>query len=413
MKKLSAILLPVLILLLACSAGTAAGRLEGNGYDTPEEAVLAYLDALNRGDAGGMLSTFAMESYAEHADPDYLYELLGILNPRAVPKFGLLHINDYLDSLTVRSRYGTVSRQLLLNYFLTATGTDMPVMLSEPGAAAAFEEQLRQSPLYSPAASVEFIRWISPVNLSDGSIVGGLSPQLAIIAGADDLAETAALIRINGKDAVLSLCCVRYGKRWYNLDLAGAAAQYMTSWLKDRAVDSLPLIIPTDEEWADVQKHLDTDYPEENARWDATRKSGIAGEKWPLVQTDAAGVAVRDTAEAAENSSGTGVWAEISWFGTGNGAVTLAASPAMQEQLGMTGPRIRIFFDWTPADISREIQGAANIQVSDMHTDSLANRNTFRITPEYVTAIPEESQVTLVLPDGTRAVFQRPRKDIQ
>ena len=63
----------LLILALACSflpfAAAESGRLEGAGYDTPEEALLAYIDALNRGDVGGMLSTFALESYVEHADP--------------------------------------------------------------------------------------------------------------------------------------------------------------------------------------------------------------------------------------------------------------------------------------------------------------------------------------------------------
>ena len=38
------------------------GSLEGPGYDSPEEAVTAYLEAMKNGDARGMLSTFAIET---------------------------------------------------------------------------------------------------------------------------------------------------------------------------------------------------------------------------------------------------------------------------------------------------------------------------------------------------------------
>ena len=45
---------------------TLAGlRFEGEGYESPEEAVAAYLEAMRNGDVAGMLSTFAIETYVE------------------------------------------------------------------------------------------------------------------------------------------------------------------------------------------------------------------------------------------------------------------------------------------------------------------------------------------------------------
>ena len=43
-------------------------RFEGEGYESPEEAVAAYLQAKKNGDAAGMLATFAIETYVENVD---------------------------------------------------------------------------------------------------------------------------------------------------------------------------------------------------------------------------------------------------------------------------------------------------------------------------------------------------------
>ena len=88
-----------------------AGRLEGNGYDSPEDAVLAYIEALNRGDVGGMLSTFALESYVEHADPSVQINVRGFFLTH-----DLLSIpcpDDYSRSLVLHARYGSLATSLL------------------------------------------------------------------------------------------------------------------------------------------------------------------------------------------------------------------------------------------------------------------------------------------------------------
>ena len=43
-------------------------KMEGAGYKTPEDAVMAYAEYLKNGDMEGMISTFAVESYVEHFD---------------------------------------------------------------------------------------------------------------------------------------------------------------------------------------------------------------------------------------------------------------------------------------------------------------------------------------------------------
>ena len=52
MQKLMALMLVLALLVPAALAETTH---EGAGYDSPEDAVLAYIEALNRGDVDDML----------------------------------------------------------------------------------------------------------------------------------------------------------------------------------------------------------------------------------------------------------------------------------------------------------------------------------------------------------------------
>ena len=48
--------------------------MEGEGYDSPEEAVEAYLNFLKEGNLEGVISTFAVESYADNYDMEEGYK---------------------------------------------------------------------------------------------------------------------------------------------------------------------------------------------------------------------------------------------------------------------------------------------------------------------------------------------------
>ena len=55
--------------------------MEGPGYDSPEEAVTAYLEAMKKGDARGMLSTFAIETYVAEMDAQAYLERMWAFTP--------------------------------------------------------------------------------------------------------------------------------------------------------------------------------------------------------------------------------------------------------------------------------------------------------------------------------------------
>ena len=49
-------------------------KMEGDGFDTPEEALTAYIEAFKKMDMNGMISVYAMESLLENLDLEALVE---------------------------------------------------------------------------------------------------------------------------------------------------------------------------------------------------------------------------------------------------------------------------------------------------------------------------------------------------
>ena len=68
------------VLQMRGSLGKTA-MLEGDGYDTPEEAVTAYAEFLKAGDYDGIISTFAMESFEENYSVEEFYDRIRAFSP--------------------------------------------------------------------------------------------------------------------------------------------------------------------------------------------------------------------------------------------------------------------------------------------------------------------------------------------
>ncbi len=405
MKKLL-VILAALALLLACSAAFAADRLEGNGYDTPEEAVLAYLDALNRGDTAGMLSTFAIESYAEHMDPGLYTQYMRRYNP-AVKANYLPREDAFALSLAVQARYGGLAISLLANEAYEAAGeASVPARTAEEQEA--LEEKFRQSPALDPAGKVEFVRWVDPAAMTRGQIghaAGGRSFPLNAYTGAEDLTERAAEIRIGGRTAYQIMTCARYGGRWYNLDFGGRTFNMAGK----AASPSAYLWLPTEEEQAEIDRNLAGEYPEESARWEAVQQSDAAGETWPLVSLDVPGITVLGSAEDAAADSGSGIYAEVHFFRNGGGVVTVTAGGALRERLAMDDASGRILFTWYPGRIGTYYENKRGIQVPAYE----AFYKEDIVLPDVSAAELTGSELTFMMTGGARAVVRRPETPAQ
>lgn len=389
----------------------AVVRLEGPGYATPEEAVMAYLDAMNRGDAYGMISTFAMESFAAHVDPMLYIDHNARFSPHPFLAINSIpYRDDYVVSLIAQARYGSIAWDLNACYAMYALGTDQAYNHYETAEERrALAEQFSNSVLNNIAGNVEFVEWLNPAALTGGFVTtpgagGDLIGSMAY-AGADDITEISALIRINGKAAIQGMYCVKYGDRWYNLSFG---SRIIKMSVKATAANQMILWILSDEDEAELtDPALSAEYAEDGARWDALQQSDWAGTRWPMVSLSLPGVTVHETEADAENDTGAGIWAEMHFTRAGGAMITITASPALRQMLGMNRSSARIRFSWFADEIPVTRISPNNGKEIPLfrlfgRTDSI------QLSLTGLSVAREESRVTFTLADGTTAVFEKP-----
>ena len=236
MKKLFATLLALALLASCCAALAEAPKFEGEGYDSPEAAVEAYIEAFNAGDAWGMLSTFAVETAVDHVDQKAVVERMHAWPPataEATPVF-----NDYSRDVAILARVGQLVDSLRQSMLTYAWPEDYG---EYTGATVIFKSDNVSEEIeafYAGFAASDFVDWAGKV-----SVTGYLTPeelglaelfqneknqtrieQNRIMYGTDELAERAALLNVAGKQGVQFMQCARFGDRWYNYTTSGNLA---------------------------------------------------------------------------------------------------------------------------------------------------------------------------------------------
>ena len=220
------------------SASRVAGSFEGPGFDSPEDAALAYIEAFNAGDVQGMISTFAIETYVDHVDRaatmNRLYTFVIAsqdTNPMPTP---------YVRDLLVSDRYGDIARQLRWQYFYYAMpeeygdGIDKAVRFPSVDRTQQIQDFLGafdSSPVNEWIGNIAFVGFVPPEDLIGEEFMDESNQEnikrLAACRGCDEIAEMVVHIQINGKDYYQCLECARYGDRWYVQSLTGNAVNLL------------------------------------------------------------------------------------------------------------------------------------------------------------------------------------------
>ena len=78
------------------------GRIEGPGFYSAEDAVLAYLDAFSNADLEAMIATFAIESFAENYDLEMTIERMMAYSPIYEQRFP--SSNRFTTSINIHQR---------------------------------------------------------------------------------------------------------------------------------------------------------------------------------------------------------------------------------------------------------------------------------------------------------------------
>ena len=203
-------------------------RFEGEGYESPEEAVVAYLEALKKGDVEGMLATFAIETYVAEMDAQADLARMGSFQPGYGMRLPLG--GDYQRQVAVAVRYGELANSLAYQWILYSwpDGYEefggVVVRLLEDGAVEAFLAGLAKNDAAARWQGMEVVEFVGPAELSDMYLDERNQQNIArqaAIYGCDEIVSVVAKLDIGGEEWYQCMDVARYGGKWYNLLFSG------------------------------------------------------------------------------------------------------------------------------------------------------------------------------------------------
>ena len=234
MKRWIAMLLAMLMLV---PAACAEGRYEGEGFDSAEAAVQAYVEAFNAGDVQAMLSTFAIETYVERTDRLASIGRMTIFSTNNYDTYPMP--NDYMRQLLIVDRVGGLARYMTGQYMMYIWPEEgygryddgAPLPLRGDEEASAFLSAFDDAAASDWTGKIAFNGFASLEDLDSGlkeimtreSTLKNIS-LLVAGRGCDEMANLIASLTVDGKDGFLFMECSRYGDRWYNTSLGGILA---------------------------------------------------------------------------------------------------------------------------------------------------------------------------------------------
>lgn len=230
-------------IVLFPSAGTAGKvKYEGNGFNSPEEAVIAYMDGLKNCDIAAMLSTFSIETYAENYNAMRMAEYTWryyLHNTNNTTEFG--------EEISVIRRCGEVAEiaHNTLLYF-KVNGTKFSDVAD--GYGTEFYDET-----FDSTSCNEFFSILSDTKTEESfsemkiGRVLGISDVLnekqmeyyetdyyreheaekTEIYGYDELMPVAIEVEIDGKDYLFFMDVACYNGRWYNFGISNSLSGSM------------------------------------------------------------------------------------------------------------------------------------------------------------------------------------------
>lgn len=202
------------------SGGGTAIRYEGKGFDTPEEAVLCYVNGLKNLDFEQMLSAFAWETQAEHFSVTAHLTRLTSYSPSYRPRMPSTH--EFLIEANlhaVRAGQTDAIYRSLEAYLLGDAFTDGKI-ISLPSEEDV-EEFLRNYDLgrLEMLSNMKNIRFVSPDSVTESKFSLEQNQKNLIAQTswycADEIVNLVALADVGDELLYVAPTVARYGDRWY------------------------------------------------------------------------------------------------------------------------------------------------------------------------------------------------------
>lgn len=205
---------------------------EGDGFDSADEAAIAYVNAFNTGDINSVLATFAVESYVDRMDAKATLDRIRSFNINLYSAIPV--ISPYTHGILIERRRNEIIQPLYYSWLLYTlhgteyedAGTGMAMTFQDDKTIEEFLSVLEANPMdnlvghitvkavYSPEdeAVAYYVQnsWNSEANQKN-------LEKLRAACGGDELAERVVFMDMDGTTAYQFMQCIRYGKKWYNL----------------------------------------------------------------------------------------------------------------------------------------------------------------------------------------------------
>lgn len=218
--------LAICCLCTGCSNSNAAvsHRYEGDGFSSPEDAVEAYVDALQNKDLQGIISTYAVETYVDHFSADNYIQYISVFSP-TFPIYP--SIDDHLlHDILLQKRVSTIWEPIYELYLCQSTGLekDHTIMLktdSEIGQITKKLSNVRANPFFQKMEIVSINNPTDVFNSSFSEKCSSAAAQKDIERGTkregcDERKELIITLRLpDSRIAYQFLDCYRYGNKWF------------------------------------------------------------------------------------------------------------------------------------------------------------------------------------------------------
>ena len=217
-----------------------AYTLEGAGFDSPDDAVLAYLDAMRHGDVNKMISTFAIESLVDNYNIVADFERTNTYTTNNTYPFQ--GDDAYTRSILLFKRQAQLNHTLMCQYF--NLNIKDPSIIGYQMNSSAFDEFGYDTPeeffddltnpdwmdiladmTYGAPLTQEQLHDILPDRYwEDMDRIEQNIEQKKAIFGYDDYASVAVKVHFNENDYYFFMDVACYNGKWYNFEHGGIMA---------------------------------------------------------------------------------------------------------------------------------------------------------------------------------------------
>ena len=203
-------------------------RYEGEGFATPEEAVIFYLEGLKAGNVQQMLGAFAWETRAEHFSVKDLILWMRQVNKDLQARFPSISPSFIsANCAEMRSWYGKRIYNSIFTYMLQDEPEDSLAgeVLRNYHVDMKTEEEVDayiksfDNPQTKRLADMQNIRTVAPEQLVGDRYHSENSQRMLDaykkIYGADEICELVGVADLGDETLFCAPCLARYGDRWY------------------------------------------------------------------------------------------------------------------------------------------------------------------------------------------------------